>query len=177
MLTLIKAQLSIKTFLKVLIEHEGGITSVAVPVNNQIIVSGSKDKLVMLWSFKEGSVLHKLTSHADSIVKVAITHDGSIVVSGSRDGLVNVWASHNGNLLTSLNLQHILGDLLVSFDGSHLVARLDDSHHIPIIGLTKKWSKDLVSRSISQSSLKSLRSYERKERPFLFLVVSDCFLI
>ena len=67
---------------KVLIEHEGGITSIAVPSNNSLVVTGAKDKQVIVWNFKHGSVNHKLCLHTDVIVKVAITFDGNVVISG-----------------------------------------------------------------------------------------------
>lgn len=133
-----------------------------MPLNNNIIASGAKDKLVLIWNFKDGSVIHRLTSHTDIIVKVAMSHDGAIVVSASKDGLINLWATHSGNLITSVDVQHLLSDILVSHDGSHIVARLEDAHSIPIMGLTRKWCKDLVTRSMSQSSLKSLKSFERR---------------
>lgn len=68
--------------IQVLIEHDGPITSIAVPFNNNLILSGSKDKLALLWSFKDGSVIHKLSAHQDSIVTVGITFDGNIAISG-----------------------------------------------------------------------------------------------
>ena len=65
-----------------MIDHDGHITSIAVPFNNNIVVSGSKDKLVIIWNFKHGSVNHKLNFHHDIIVKVAVTYDGNVVISG-----------------------------------------------------------------------------------------------
>jgi WD40 repeat protein len=67
---------------QVLIEHDGPISSIAVPFNNNVVVSGSKDKTAILWSFKDGSCMHKLIGHQDVIVKVAIAFDGSIIISG-----------------------------------------------------------------------------------------------
>lgn len=164
-------ELATGKLIQVLIEHEAAITSIAAPLNNAFVVSGSRDKLVLVWNFKDGSVLHKLSSHTDAIVRVAITQDASIVVSGSRDGLICVWSSHHGNLLSSLPLQHSLGDLIVALDGSHIVARLDDTDIMPIIGLTKKWPKELaMTRTLSSSSL---RSFERKDFliSFLFILI------
>lgn len=153
-------ELATGKLIQVLIEHEAAVTSIAAPHNNSLVVSGSRDKFVLVWNFKDGSVLHKLSSHTDAIVRVAITHDASTVVSGSRDGLICVWSSLHGNLLSSITLQHLLADLIVAIDASHIVARLDDSDIMPIIGLTKKWPKELtITRTLSSSSL---RSYERK---------------
>jgi WD40 repeat protein len=65
-----------------LIEHDGGITSIAVPNPSNYVVSGSKDKQVIFWSFKDGSVIHKLNGHNDVVVKVAITSDSTVIFSG-----------------------------------------------------------------------------------------------
>lgn len=65
-----------------MIEHDAAITSIAVPFNNNLVVSGAKDKLALLWNFKDGTVIHKLSAHQEIIVKVAITFDGNIVISG-----------------------------------------------------------------------------------------------
>jgi WD40 repeat protein len=152
-------ELATGKLIQVLIDHDGAITSIAVPMNNSMVISGAKDKLVLVWNFKDGSVMHRLTAHTDIIVKVAITQDSSTVISGSRDGLICVWSSHHGNLLSSVLLQHILADLLISWDGSHIMARLDDSELMPVIGLTRKWPKELqITRTMSTSSL---RSFER----------------
>ena len=45
-------------------------------------MTGAKDKSVIIWNFKHGSVNHKLSLHTDIIVKVAITFDGNVVISG-----------------------------------------------------------------------------------------------
>lgn len=149
-------ELATGKLIQVLMEHEAAITCIAAPANNSMVISGSRDKLVLVWNFKDGSVLHKLSTHTDAIVRVAITQDASMVVSGSRDGLVCVWSSHHGNLLSSIPLQHSLADLFVALDASHIVARLDDTDIMPIIGLTKKWPKELtITRTLSSSSLKS----------------------
>lgn len=68
---------------QVLIEHEHGITSIAVTNQNNYVVSGSKDKQVIFWSFKDGNVIHKLTGHTDAIVKVVITTDATVIFSGN----------------------------------------------------------------------------------------------
>lgn len=152
-------ELATGKLIQVLIEHEAAITTIAAPLNNSMVISGARDKLVLVWNFRDGSVLHKLVAHVDVIVRVAITHDASTVVSGSRDGLVCVWSAHHGNLLSSLFLQHTLADLVVAYDASHIVARLEESELMPIIGLTRKWPKELaIARTMSSSSL---RSFER----------------
>ena len=68
--------------MKVLIEHAQPITSIDVSNNKNLVVTGSKDKLALIWNFRDGSVLHKLNSHQDEIVKVFITLNGSNAITG-----------------------------------------------------------------------------------------------
>jgi WD40 repeat protein len=70
-------------YLQVLIEHDEGITSIAVPNPSNYVVSGSKDKQIIFWNFKEGSAIHKLNGHTDVIVKVEITSDATVIFSGN----------------------------------------------------------------------------------------------
>ena len=160
-----------------MIEHDASVTTIASPVNNTIVVTGSKDKSVILWSFKDGTIIHKLTAHQDIIVKVAIKNDGSITISGtvyiifvlfslklfliiiigSRDGVVNVWSSYYGVVLTSINLQYTLSDFILTNGSAKLVFKLEDSPFLPIVRLTNKSPKD-SNRTMSLSSLKSLES-------------------
>jgi WD40 repeat protein len=66
---------------KVLIEHDDSITSIAVPSQNDYVVSGSKDKSVILWNFHDGSVIFKLNGCTSEIVKVAISSDATVIFS------------------------------------------------------------------------------------------------
>ena len=138
-----------------MIEHDGAITSIAVPLNNNFVVSGSTDKIVILWNFKDGSCKHKLVGHQEIIVKVAIASDGGVVISASKDGIINVWSARHGSLFTSLNVQFTLADLLVSSDCSHMIVRLENVTKIPIISLVHKRIKETTFRTLSQSTLKS----------------------
>ena len=73
---------NIFVLLKVLIEHDGPITTIAVPTSSNIVLSGSKDKHAIIWNFKDGTVVHKLPAHQDEIVKVAVTYDSIVAISG-----------------------------------------------------------------------------------------------
>ena len=71
-------------FFQVLIEHDGPITTIAVPTSSNIVLSGSKDKHAIIWNFKDGTVVHKLPAHQDEIVKVAVTYDSIVAISGKN---------------------------------------------------------------------------------------------
>jgi hypothetical protein len=66
-----------------------------------------------------------------------------------------VWSAKHGHLLTSLNLQFVLSDLLVSADCSRMMARMEKIAAVPIISLTYKHSKETTNRALSVCSMKS----------------------
>ena len=87
------------------------ITSVAIPADGRVIVSGSRDKSIKVFNMQTKEQLHHfskahsgtsslslvctLTSHLiDWILSVAISADGRFIVSGSRDKSMKVFDMH-----------------------------------------------------------------------------------
>jgi WD40 repeat protein len=56
------------------------------------IVSGSRDKLVKVWSVSARKEVASLAGHTNEVNSVAFSPDGQHIVSGSRDKLVKVWS-------------------------------------------------------------------------------------
>ena len=152
-----------------LIEHDGPITSIAVPNNNLFVVTGSKDKLALIWSFRDGCVLHKLPIHNDYVSKVATTNDGSLVITATRDSTISVWSSRKGTLITSINLHCVLIDFMVSLDGTRMIASFKDSNSLAIIGLTNKTAIMNDFKSPNRTSVNSF------DCVFFVVVVSTIF--
>ncbi|GBG34757.1 Guanine nucleotide-binding protein subunit beta-2-like 1 [Hondaea fermentalgiana] len=67
--------------------HSGTVRSVAI--QGEIIVSGSYDNTVRIWSAASGEEQHLLNGHSGPVYSVAIQDDA--IVSGSEDKTVRIW--------------------------------------------------------------------------------------
>ena len=86
-----------------LIGHSNEVYSVAISPDGQILVSGSVDKKIKLWSMPDGKPLKTLPAHQDKVMSVAISPDGRIIASGSKDGSIKLWNLKTGQLLRALS--------------------------------------------------------------------------
>ncbi|KAJ7339489.1 WD REPEATS REGION domain-containing protein [Desmophyllum pertusum] len=74
-------------------------------------VTGSKDKSVVLFDWKQGIPLHRWTGHTRDVTKVK--HLGSTIYSSSRDKTIKAWQAHKN-------------DPLLTFEGHRLVVTAID---------------------------------------------------
>jgi F-box and WD-40 domain protein CDC4 len=77
----------------VLVGHHASVRCCAVATGD-IIVSGSYDTTVRIWSISRGRCLRGLSGHSDKIYCIAA--DSKRVVTGSLDTSVRVWDIGNG---------------------------------------------------------------------------------
>ena len=52
--------------------------------NNEQIVTGSRDHLIIILRLETGEIEHSVDQHADAVTAVALTQDDSILISGKR---------------------------------------------------------------------------------------------
>ena len=52
--------------------------------NNEQIVTGSRDRLIIVLRLETGEVEHSIEQHTDAVVAVALTQDDALLVSGIR---------------------------------------------------------------------------------------------
>ena len=72
--------------------HTGRVHSVAISLDGNLIVSGSSDKTIRVWSAITGDVLGvPLQGHISDVLSVAISPDGKRIVSGSDETTIRVW--------------------------------------------------------------------------------------
>jgi len=83
---------------KILEGHSDEVNSVAF--DHDIIVSGSSDNTVKVWSKSSGELLQTIQSHSGFVMSVAVGHE--VIVSGSDDKTVKVWSKSSGELLQTL---------------------------------------------------------------------------
>ncbi|BAY73862.1 heat shock protein DnaJ domain-containing protein [Nostoc linckia NIES-25] len=79
------------------------ITSLAISSDGKILVSGSDDGTVNVWSLEKGELLSTLSKHSGSIKSVAISPDGKQAASASEDKTVKLWELSTGKLLHSFD--------------------------------------------------------------------------
>ena len=50
--------------------------------NNEQIVTGSRDRLIVVLRLETGEIEHSIEQHTDAVTAVALTQDDAILVSG-----------------------------------------------------------------------------------------------
>ena len=73
--------------------HSNGVTSVCMPADGSLVVSGSEDSTVRVWDSTTGLMLMELKGHSGAVTSVCISPDGHHIVSGSMDHSVCMWES------------------------------------------------------------------------------------
>ncbi|KAI8633534.1 vegetative incompatibility protein HET-E-1 [Xylariaceae sp. FL1651] len=91
--------------------HTEGVTSVAFSPDSKIVVSGSWDGMVRLWSTATGKCLRVLKKHTGLVSSVAFpSEDGTVFASGSEDSTVRLWVKLH-HVATGKRLQTFEGHL------------------------------------------------------------------
>lgn len=87
-----------KSKLRVLKEHDSGVSSVAFSPNGKLIVSGSQSQhdarlssSIIIWDVETGRPVNYLNGHSDSVRAVAFSPDGEKIFSASKDNKIVIW--------------------------------------------------------------------------------------
>ncbi|MGB0561136.1 MAG: WD40 repeat domain-containing protein [Spirulinaceae cyanobacterium] len=117
--------------------HPQSITSLAIAPDSQLLVSGSQDKTLKLWSLSQDPVSpinappvnakSTFRGHSDWISAIAFapspTAGPSRLISSSMDRTIRVWAMPTGNLQRILTLpEHFVKSLAPTPDGRQLLS-------------------------------------------------------
>jgi WD40 repeat protein/serine/threonine protein kinase len=78
--------------------HQGPVAALDFGPNN-LLVSGSWDKTIMIWDIHSLSLLKTLAGHALGINVILFSPDGTLILSGSADTTVRLWNASNGECL------------------------------------------------------------------------------
>ena len=73
------------------LSHSGAIYSVALSPQNHLLASCSDDKMIRLWNWKTGKLIHTFQGHLDTVWSVAFSSDGETLVSCSADCTIKLW--------------------------------------------------------------------------------------
>lgn len=75
--------------------HKAEVKCLLVTHNSDCIISGSYDKLIIIWDIFEKKQKSLLKGSEDKILSMAISKDNSLLVSGSIDNIIRIWDLQN----------------------------------------------------------------------------------
>ncbi|XP_063968859.1 protein qui-1-like [Lytechinus pictus] len=82
--------------------HAEDVTCIAISKDDRIVVTGSADRTLKLWTADGGKLLRTIQKHDGPISCVSVTPDCQRVISGALDGLVRVFNIEDGELVWNL---------------------------------------------------------------------------
>jgi WD40 repeat protein len=71
--------------------HEGGVGSVAFSPSDDRLVSGGRDKSVVVWDTRTQTILGSSFEHRGSVCAVAVSPDGKRMASGCNANTIKLW--------------------------------------------------------------------------------------
>lgn len=84
--------------------HRRGVWTVKFsPFDRDVLISGSGDKTVKLWSLRTMACERTFEGHSNSVLKVAVLSEGRQVASAAGDGLIKVWDAQSGECSCTLD--------------------------------------------------------------------------
>lgn len=83
--------------------HSGGVSSVALSPNNQVLASASYDATAKLFDVSTSILQRTLIGHDVVALSVAYSPDGTRVVTGGYEGTARVWDVSTGALIGTLS--------------------------------------------------------------------------
>lgn len=81
------------------VHHSNHIYSVDLSPDNQMLVSGSADGTLCIYSLETLTLLKKCTGHLGAVYYVKISGNGAYVATGSMDGTARLWEIKKGKIL------------------------------------------------------------------------------
>ena len=82
--------------------HSGGVRSVALSGDGQVLASGGEDGTLRLWDGSSAAPLAIASAHAGGVSSVAACDDGRLFASCGVDGIVRLWDGRDGTSLATL---------------------------------------------------------------------------
>ncbi|MFW5665270.1 MAG: caspase family protein [Coleofasciculus sp.] len=104
------------------LDHESAVNAVAFHPDNQILVSGTEDGLVHLWTRQDNLIRQSLPGHKDEVTGVAVSPQGQVIASSSQDGKIRLWTVPGQPLGQPFFGQDWITSIAWSPDGQFLVS-------------------------------------------------------
>ncbi|MGB3207593.1 MAG: WD40 repeat domain-containing protein [Crinalium sp.] len=110
--------------LKVLSGHSGFVSSLAITLDGQKLISGSWDDTIKIWNLSTGELLDTLEAHTDDVECVAIAPEGQTLVSAGwdNDSTIKIWDLNTSNLLHSIYCEDSVVLVAITPDGQKIVS-------------------------------------------------------
>eukprot|EP00029_Vermamoeba_vermiformis_P007569 TRINITY_DN3310_c0_g1_i1.p1 TRINITY_DN3310_c0_g1~~TRINITY_DN3310_c0_g1_i1.p1 ORF type:complete len:608 (+),score=107.28 TRINITY_DN3310_c0_g1_i1:76-1899(+) len=86
-------------------EHEDGVISMTVSVNEGNLITGSWDANINLWDISRQEKIDSFTGHKSGICSLVMLDDpqrSELIVSGSDDSTIKIWESESGDCLQTM---------------------------------------------------------------------------
>jgi WD40 repeat protein len=107
--------------------HTSLVYSLAISPNGKILISGSEDKTIRLWSLPDGNHIKTLRGHTDAVCCLKMSPNGKILISGSHDKTIRLWSYPDGTFIkTLIGHTDVVNSLAISPDGTILVSGSHD---------------------------------------------------
>jgi WD40 repeat protein len=62
--------------------NQNEILCMKISHNNQLIVVGTRDRLIIVCHFETGEIEHSIEQHTDAVTGVGLTQDDALLISG-----------------------------------------------------------------------------------------------
>lgn len=94
--------------------------------DGKFILTGSDDKLAIVWSASEQKKIRTFEGHKDRITAVGYASEGKRIATGSADKSIIVWDAETGRKLSTLTGKAPVIALTLGADANTLAASYDD---------------------------------------------------
>ncbi|XP_006457834.1 hypothetical protein AGABI2DRAFT_148368 [Agaricus bisporus var. bisporus H97] len=122
---------------KVLRDHSDSV--LCVRLDDQKLVSCSKDRTVRVYTFPGLDLLHVLGGHRAAVNAISLSN--GLLVSGSGDRSMNVWDVKTGKLLRTFEDHHTRGIASIDFKSPYIVSGSSDKHiRLVDMNTSRGWS-------------------------------------
>ncbi|MEQ8924281.1 MAG: caspase family protein [Fulvivirga sp.] len=102
--------------------HISVIKTVATTPDGKYLLTGSRDKTIILWELQTGRKLRTFFGHTNTVNDLAISSDGSFFVSSGADGKAIQWEIISGKILNTFFVSdEYLTSVSLSPDNNYLV--------------------------------------------------------
>lgn len=71
--------------------HSDAITCLDVSCDGRLLISGSRDKKIILWDIEKAQIINIYAGHEGSIFSVSFSYFGTIICSSGSDNSVRLW--------------------------------------------------------------------------------------
>lgn len=110
-----------------LLGHSAEVAALHFSANNDILISGSKDRTAKVWNGVNWQLLKSFDQHDSAVTSVSTSLDGRMAASGTESGTISVWDLETLSKVGVLSgHSDAINSLLFSKDSDFLVSSASD---------------------------------------------------